>query len=133
MLACDVPIVASIRGACMGAGVEIASCCDIRIAGSAARFGAPIAKLGFPMAPREAQLVAGAVGEVVARQMLLEAATFSAPDMLARGFLSRVVADDMVAVRRPGQCAAGGGARPAGRAHEQTDIQGIKNALCARQ
>jgi len=97
MLACDVPIVASIRGACMGAGVEIASCCDIRIAGSAARFGAPIAKLGFPMAPREAQLVAGAVGEVVARQMLLEAATFSAPDMLARGFLSRVVADDMVA------------------------------------
>ncbi|WP_462387133.1 enoyl-CoA hydratase/isomerase family protein [Acidovorax sp. Q11] len=97
MLACDAPIVASIRGACMGAGVEIASCCDIRIAGSAARFGAPIAKLGFPMAPREAQLVAGAVGEVVARQMLLEAATFSAPDMLARGFLSRVVADDMVA------------------------------------
>lgn len=97
MLACDVPIVASISGACMGAGVEIASCCDIRIAGNSARFGAPIAKLGFPMAPREAQLVAGAVGEVVARQMLLEAATFSAPDMLMRGFLSRVVADEMVA------------------------------------
>ena len=81
----------------MGAGVEIASCCDIRVAGSGARFGAPIAKLGFPMAPREAQLVAGAVGDVTARQMLLEAATFSAADMLARGFLSRVVADDMVA------------------------------------
>ncbi len=97
MLACDVPIVARISGACMGAGVEIASCCDIRIAGSTARFGAPIAKLGFPMAPREAQLVAGAVGEVVARQMLLEAATFSAADMLARGFLNRVVADDMAA------------------------------------
>ena len=92
MLACDVPIVASIRGACMGAGVEIASCCDIRIAGSAARFGAPIAKLGFPMAPREAQLVAAAVGETAARQMLLEAATFTAADMQARGFLSRVVA-----------------------------------------
>lgn len=97
MLLCDVPIVASIRGACMGAGVEIASCCDIRIAGSAARFGAPIAKLGFPMAPREARLVAGAVGDVTARQMLLEAATFSAHEMLARGFLSRVVADDVAA------------------------------------
>lgn len=102
MLLCDVPIVAQIRGACMGAGVEIASCCDIRIAGSGARFGAPIAKLGFPMAPREAQLVAGAVGDVVARQMLLEAATFSATDMLARGFLSRVVADGMVATEALG-------------------------------
>lgn len=91
MLACDVPIVARIAGACMGAGVEIASCCDIRIAADTARFGAPIAKLGFPMAPREAQLVASTVGDATARMMLLEAATFSAPEMLARGFLSRVV------------------------------------------
>ncbi len=97
MLACDVPIVAHIAGACMGAGVEIASCCDVRVAHAGARFGAPIARLGFPMAPREAQLVAGAVGEVTARQMLLEAATFSAADMLARGFLSRVVADEALA------------------------------------
>ena len=102
MLACDVPIVARIDGACMGAGVEIASCCDVRIAGSMARFGAPIARLGFPMAPREAQLVAGAVGDVTARQMLLEAATFTAPEMLARGFLSRVVADDMAATEALG-------------------------------
>ena len=102
MLACDVPIVARIAGACMGAGVEIASCCDIRIAATGARFGAPIARLGFPMAPREAQLVAGAVGELTARQMLLEAATFTAPDMLARGFLSRVVADDMAATEALG-------------------------------
>ena len=79
-----------------------ASCCDVRIAGSAARFGAPIAKLGFPMAPREAQLVAGAVGDVTARQMLLEAATFSAGDMLARGFLSSVVPDDLAATQALG-------------------------------
>jgi enoyl-CoA hydratase len=92
MLDCDVPIVAHIAGTCMGAGVEIASCCDVRVAHAGARFGAPIARLGFPMAPREAQLVAGAVGEVTARQMLLEAATFSADEMFTRGFLSRVVA-----------------------------------------
>ncbi|MCZ8094011.1 MAG: enoyl-CoA hydratase/isomerase family protein [Acidovorax sp.] len=102
MLQCDVPIVASISGACMGAGVEIASCCDVRVAGASARFGAPIAKLGFPMAPREAQLVAGAVGDATARQMLLEAATFSAADMQARGFLSRVVADELVATEALG-------------------------------
>jgi enoyl-CoA hydratase len=55
MLDCDVPMVAQIEGACMGAGLEIASCCDMRIAGDTAKFGAPIAKLGFPMAPREAR------------------------------------------------------------------------------
>ena len=98
MLDCDVPIVAQIAGACMGGGVEIASCCDLRIAAASARFGAPIAKLGFPMAPREAQLVASALGEVTARQMLLEASTFSAAEMQARGFLSRVVADELLAV-----------------------------------
>jgi enoyl-CoA hydratase/carnithine racemase len=40
MLACDLPLVAQIEGNCMGAGVEIASCCDIRVAGSGAARGA---------------------------------------------------------------------------------------------
>ncbi len=93
MLGCDVPIVAQIEGPCMGAGMEIASCCDIRIAGESAKFGAPIAKLGFPMAPREAQLVARAAGDATAREMLLEAAVLTAGEMKARGFLQRVAAD----------------------------------------
>lgn len=93
VLACDLPVVAQIEGACMGAGVEIASACDLRIAEPAARFGAPIAKLGFPMAPREAQLVARAVGELTVREMLLEAAVLDATEMKTRGFLTRVVPD----------------------------------------
>lgn len=97
MLDCDLPVVAQIEGQCMGAGVEIASCCDIRLAGASAKFGAPIAKLGFPMAPRESQLVAREAGLGVARQMLLEAAIFGAADLKAAGFVSRVLADDQVA------------------------------------
>ncbi len=93
VLACDLPVIAQIEGNCMGAGVEIASCCDIRVAGQGARFGAPIAKLGFPMAPREAELVAREVGLATARQMLLEAAVLDAPTMLARGFLHTVLHD----------------------------------------
>jgi enoyl-CoA hydratase len=121
MLDCDVPIVAHITGACMGAGVEIASCCDIRIAGSSARFGAPIARLGFPMAPREAQLVAGAVGDVTARQMLLEAATFSAAEMLARGFLSRVTEPALLAADALGTaCRVAALAPGAARMNKQT-------------
>ncbi|MBC7719791.1 MAG: enoyl-CoA hydratase/isomerase family protein [Chitinophagaceae bacterium] len=90
MLACDVPIVAHIEGNCMGAGLEIASCCDLRLASNCARFGAPIAKLGFPMAPREAALVMHAVGEQTARDMLLTAAVLDAGAMQQRGFLNSV-------------------------------------------
>lgn len=93
MLACDVPVIAQIEGTCMGAGLEIASCCDIRMAGHSARFGAPIAKLGFPMAPREAALVMQAVGELTAREMLLAASVLDAPRMQQRGFLNSVEAD----------------------------------------
>lgn len=93
MLDCDVPIVAQIEGNCMGAGLEIASCCDLRLAAFSARFGAPIAKLGFPMAPREAALVMGAVGELTAREMLLTASVLDAQEMKQRGFLNNVVPD----------------------------------------
>jgi len=88
---CDVPVIAQIAGNCMGAGIEIASCCDVRVASAAARFGAPIAKLGFPMAPREAAPVMGAVGELTPREMLLTAAVLPADVMLQRGFLNQVV------------------------------------------
>lgn len=97
MLECDIPLLAQIEGNCMGAGVEIASCCDIRLAARSARFGAPIAKLGFPMAPREAALVAAAVGESTAREMLLAAQVLEASTMASRGFLHRVCADDELA------------------------------------
>lgn len=98
LLACDLPVIAQIEGNCMGAGVEIACCCDIRIAGQGARFGAPIAKLGFPMAPREAELVAREAGLATARQMLLEAAVLDASTLLARGFLHTVLHDADVPV-----------------------------------
>lgn len=97
MLACDLPVVAQIEGNCMGAGVEIACCCDIRVAGQGARFGAPIAKLGFPMAPREAELVSRELGLATARQMLLEAALLDASTMQMRGFLQSVLPDEDVA------------------------------------
>jgi enoyl-CoA hydratase len=97
LLACDVPIVAQIEGNCMGGGLEIAACCDIRIAGQSASFGAPIAKLGMPMAPQELAIVLRAASEVTVREMLLEARCLSAQVMAQRGFVQRVVADDQLA------------------------------------
>lgn len=97
MLACEVPIVAEIEGTCMGAGLEIACCCDLRIAGAAARFGAPIGRLGFPMAPREAQLVAAVAGESTVREMLLAGTVLGAAEMKARGFLQQVLPNEDLA------------------------------------
>lgn len=94
LLDCECPVLALIDGNCMGAGMELACCADIRLASSTARFGAPIARLGFPMAPRELALVAGVAGQTVARAMLLAAEVFDAPDLLQRGFLTRVFAPD---------------------------------------
>jgi enoyl-CoA hydratase len=91
MLQCDVPIVAHIEGNCMGAGLEIASCCDLRLSASGAKFGAPIARLGFPMAPKEAALVGAAVGNTTARAMLLAAEVFDASHMQTHGFLTRTM------------------------------------------
>jgi enoyl-CoA hydratase len=96
MLACDIPLFAQIDGACIGGGFEIAACCDIRVCGEASRFGAPIAKLGFPMAPGELELLARVASPVVLREMLLEARLFDAPRALKLGLVHAVVADTEV-------------------------------------
>lgn len=90
MLACDIPLLAAIAGACIGGGLEIAACCDIRIAAEGSRFGAPIAKLGFPMAPCELKLLSGVVATPLLREMLLEARLFDASRALQCGLIHAV-------------------------------------------
>lgn len=97
MLALDLPLVAQIDGACIGGGLEIAACCDIRIAGASSCFGVPIAKLGFPMAPAELEIVSAVVGPTVLRELLLEARLLDAHAAQLVGLVTRVVADDQVA------------------------------------
>jgi enoyl-CoA hydratase/carnithine racemase len=97
MLACDVPLLAQIEGACIGGGLEIAACCDIRIAGVGSRFGVPIAKLGFPMAPAELEIVAAVIGRATLRELLLEARVLDAATAHARGLVNHLVGDDRVA------------------------------------
>jgi enoyl-CoA hydratase len=99
LLECDIPLFAQIDGACIGGGLEIAACCDIRICGAASRFGAPIAKLGFPMAPAELALLARVAGPALLRELLLEARLIDAPRALQLGLVHAVVADADVAAQ----------------------------------
>ncbi len=96
MLDCDIPTLAQIDGACIGGGLEIAACCDIRICGQGSRFGAPIAKLGFAMAPRELQVLRRVVSAPVLREMLLEARLLDADAALRLGLVHEVVGDGQV-------------------------------------
>ena len=96
MLECDIPLVAHIEGACIGGGLEIAACCDLRLCEPASRFGVPIARLGFPMAPAEVEIVAHIIGLTLLRELLIEARLLGAVEAQARGIVSRVIAADVL-------------------------------------
>ena len=87
------PTLAAIQGPCAGAGLEIACACDLRIAGESARFGAPVMKLGFSMYPGELAGLLALAGPALTKEILLEGRLLSAAEALAKGLLTRVVAD----------------------------------------
>ena len=94
MLDCDVPLIAHIEGACIGGGLEIAACCDLRLCEPASRFGVPIARLGFPMAPAEVEIVSHILGQTLLRELLIEARLMGAAEAHARGIVTRVMPAD---------------------------------------
>ncbi|WP_368639440.1 enoyl-CoA hydratase-related protein [Castellaniella ginsengisoli] len=89
---CLHPVVAAIEGVCVGGGLEIASRCDLRLAARGARFGAPINRLGFPMAPDEMRGLLELAGRAVTLEILLEGRVFDADEAWTKGLLTRVVA-----------------------------------------
>jgi enoyl-CoA hydratase/carnithine racemase len=90
---CIHPTVAAIEGVCVGGGLEIACACDIRIAQHGARFGIPVNRLGFPLAPRELQGLLQLLGKARTLEILLEGRVFDAEEALAKGLLHRIAAD----------------------------------------
>jgi enoyl-CoA hydratase len=94
MLDCDVPLIAHIEGACIGGGLEIAACCDLRLCEPTSRFGVPIARLGFPMAPAEVEIVSHIIGQTLLRELLIEARLMGAVEAHERGVVTRVVDAD---------------------------------------
>jgi enoyl-CoA hydratase/carnithine racemase len=90
---CPIPVVAAIQGSCMGGGLEIASVCDLRLAGESARFGAPVGRHGFPLAFAETQALLLIVGPATMAELLLEGRVLDAREACAKGLVTRVVPD----------------------------------------
>lgn len=93
---CRHPLVAMIKGICVGGGLEIAANCDLRICGMSSRFGVPINKLGLVMAHAELRGLLNLVGRATALEILLEGRIFGAEEAQAKGLITRIVPDDKV-------------------------------------
>jgi enoyl-CoA hydratase len=93
---CPLPTIAMIQGPCIGGGLQIAIVCDLRICGTASRFGAPLQKIGVVMPFPEITYLVELVGHAVALEILLEGRVFEASEAKEKGLVTRVVADEAV-------------------------------------
>lgn len=92
------PIVAAIRGYCLGGGLEIALAADIRVAGESAWFGAPEIRLGWHAGSGNTTILPRLIGYGNAARWLLTGDRFDAAEARRVGLVQEVVADDEVDV-----------------------------------
>jgi enoyl-CoA hydratase len=90
------PTIAEITGSCVGGGVALAVCCDLRICGEGSRFSIPAAKLGLGYGFAGLERLVNLVGPAFAKEMFFTARLFSAAEAYQMGLVNRVVPDDQV-------------------------------------
>ena len=87
----DVPVICAVNGPAIGAGLDIACMCDIRIAADTATFAESFVRVGIVPGDGGAWLLPRAVGMARASEMAYTGEAISAQDALAWGLVSRVV------------------------------------------
>ena len=83
--------VAVLRGFTLGAGVNIALCCDLRIAADDSKIGIPAARMGLGYRASATKNLVDIVGPARAREMLITARQIPAAEALAIGLVNKVV------------------------------------------
>jgi enoyl-CoA hydratase/carnithine racemase len=91
--ACDLPTVAALTGHAIGGGLELALCCDLRLAAPGTRLGMPPAKLGLVYSHTGLQRFVRAVGEPRTRELFLLGRTVDATTAARWGLVNDVAAD----------------------------------------
>ncbi len=92
LLACDKVLIASIQCYALGAGLELALCCDIRIAADDAIFGLPETKLGYLPSAGGSQTLPRTIGPGPALDLILAGEPIGADQALRWGLVNYVVA-----------------------------------------
>jgi len=85
------PTIAKIEGFCIGGGLGIATCCDLRISNESARFAVPAAKLGLGYRADGLKRLVDIVGLTMAKEIFFTARQFSAPEAETMGLVNRVL------------------------------------------
>lgn len=85
------PTIAMIRGYCIGGGVGLAVCCDLRICSDNSRFAVPAAKLGLGYGYSGLKRLVDIVGASFAKEIFYTARQFDAQEAYAMGLVNRVV------------------------------------------
>lgn len=95
----EVPVIAAINGPAIGAGLDLACMCDIRIAGESAKFAESFVKLGIIPGDGGAFLLQKIVGISRAAELTFTGRTIGPAEALACGLVSQVVPDDALLAR----------------------------------
>lgn len=85
------PLIAAINGVALGGGLEVALACDLRVASSRARFGAPEVNLGLIPGWGGTQRLPRQVPWAIAAKLILTGEMISAEEALAAGLVNTVV------------------------------------------
>jgi len=85
------PLIAALHGHVLGSGIEIALCCDLRLAADNVRFGLPEPSLGIIPAAGGTQTLPRTIGRSASLEMLLAGRRLDAREALASGLVNRVV------------------------------------------
>lgn len=86
---CDKPVIAMIRGDCIGGGIELALACDLRFASTGSRFAVPPAKLGLVYSLSSTRRLVELVGPGLAQDYLFSGRMFDITEARAAGLVDR--------------------------------------------
>jgi len=91
------PVLAAVNGPAIGAGLQLAVACDLRVSAFGATFGIPAGRLGVFLSPANVQRLAALVGQGGARDLLLTSRGLDADEAAAIGLVQRRVPDALEA------------------------------------
>lgn len=96
MEACEKPVIAAINGTAFGGGLEVALCCDYRIAAPTAPVGLPEVKLGLLPGAGGTQRLPRLIGAEASVQAIISGDPIMSPDALTMGIIDRIGSGDIV-------------------------------------